>query len=59
MDTATLTILFEDPFWVGVYEREDGGRLEACRLVFGTEPRDYEVWTRFVEHWRELCSCVW
>ena len=51
---ARLTVFFEDPFWVGVYEREDGGRLEACRLVFGAEPRDYEVWTRFVEHWREL-----
>ena len=49
---ARLTVFFEDPFWGGVYEREDGGRLEACRLVSGTEPRGYEVWTPVVEHWR-------
>ena len=51
---ARLTVFFEDPFWVGIYEREDGGRLEACKLTFGAEPRDCEVYERILDHWREL-----
>ena len=45
METAKskLTVLFDPPFWVGVFERESGGRYEACKLTFGAEPRDAEV----------------
>ena len=32
-----LTVFFEEPFWVGVYERVTEGRLEAARVVFGDE----------------------
>lgn len=42
--SVTLTVLFEAPFWVGVVERVEDGRLSACRIVFGAEPKDYEVW---------------
>lgn len=41
--SLTLTVFFDDPFWVGVFERADGGRLSVCRVVFGAEPRDAEV----------------
>jgi hypothetical protein len=46
MDTyyASLTVWFEGPFWVGVLQREDGGRLTACRHVFGAEPKEQEVY---------------
>ncbi len=40
---AGLTVFFEGPFWVGVFERVEDGRLSVCRVVFGSEPRDYEV----------------
>jgi hypothetical protein len=39
----TLTIFFEDPFWVGVVERQADGALQAARHVFGTEPAPAEV----------------
>lgn len=39
-----LTVLFEDPFWIGLYEREESGRYEVCKITFGTEPKDYEVY---------------
>ena len=38
--TAKFTVYFEDPFWVGVYERSQDGKLEAARVVFGAEPKD-------------------
>jgi len=58
METETvfckLTVLFEDPFWVGLYERNQGGRLEVCKITFGGEPRDGEVLAWLLDHWREL-----
>lgn len=46
MDTAVsrLTVFFEEPFWVAVFERESGGRYEACKVTFGAEPKDCEVY---------------
>lgn len=38
-----LTVFFDDPFWAGVFERTDGHRLSACKVIFGAEPKDYEV----------------
>ena len=38
-----LTGFFEDPFWVGVFERTENGRLSVCKVTFGAEPKEYEV----------------
>jgi hypothetical protein len=38
-----LTVYFEDPFWVGVFEREDEAGYRVCRVVFGPEPTDAEL----------------
>ena len=51
---AALTVLFEPPFWVGVFERESGGRYEACRVVFGAEPRDFEVYAYVLDRHHRL-----
>lgn len=39
-----LTVMFEDPFWVGIYERSGLGRYEVCKITFGAEPNDYQVY---------------
>ncbi len=54
MGYSSLTVFFEDPFWVGVYERTDGGRYEACKITFGAEPKDYEVWDFLLKNWGRL-----
>lgn len=46
--SGQLTVYFEDPFWVGVFERQEGDKLSVCRVVFGPEPKDYEVYA-FIE----------
>ena len=38
-----LTVYFEDPFWVGVFERVEDKKLTAAKVTFGVEPKDYEV----------------
>ena len=42
--SSRLTVFFEDPFWVGVFERTENGKLSACKITFGVEPKDYDVW---------------
>lgn len=51
---AWLTVYFEDPFWVGVFERVEGGRLSACKVTFGAEPKDAEVWGFLLAHYDQL-----
>ena len=38
-----LTVYFEEPFWVGVFERIEDGKLSVAKVTFGVEPKDYEV----------------
>ena len=45
MDKANgkLTVYFEEPFWVGVFERIEDDKLSVAKVTFGAEPKDYEV----------------
>lgn len=54
MDTAKLTVFFEEPFWVGVFERVCDGKLSVSRVVFGGEPRDCEVYELVLKHFHRL-----
>lgn len=38
-----LVVYFEDPFWIGVFERNEDGKLSACKVTFGSEPKEYDV----------------
>ena len=54
MGMSKLTVRFEDPFWVGVIEVEDGGGYRVARHVFGAEPTTPEVLRFVCDRWREL-----
>ena len=41
--SVKLTIYFEDPFWVGVFERIENRKLSVAKVTFGVEPKDYVV----------------
>jgi hypothetical protein len=49
-----LTVYFDAPFWVGVFERSEAGKLETARVVFGAEPKDYEVCEYIRMHFNRL-----
>ena len=38
-----LHVLFAEPFWVAIFERVSDGNLSVCKVIFGAEPKDYEV----------------
>ncbi len=49
-----FTVFFENPFWVGVFERISGGKLFVCKVTFGSEPKDYEVWEFILKNYNNL-----
>ena len=54
MQKSRLTVFFDGVFWVGIYERIQDGRLEACKVTFGPEPKDYEVYGFLLQNWNKL-----
>ena len=38
-----LTVFFEEPFWVGVFEKAWDEKVSVSKITFGTEPKDYEI----------------
>ncbi len=52
--SCSLTVLFEAPFWIGLYERWEQGQYSVCKLTFGAEPKDVEVYAFLLENWRRL-----
>ena len=51
---SSLTILFENPFWIGLYERIYDNQYEVCKITFGAEPKDYEVYNFLLQNWHRL-----
>ncbi len=51
---SKLTIYFEEPFWVGVFDELEGDKLSVCRVVFGAEPTDAEVYDFILKHYYHL-----
>jgi hypothetical protein len=49
-----LTVFFEEPFWVGVFEITENGKLSAAKVTFGAEPKDGEVFEFILKHYYEL-----
>lgn len=52
--TGKLTVYFENPFWVGIFERIEEGKLFVSKVTFGAEPKDYEVSEFVCRHYYEL-----
>ena len=51
---ASLKVFFENPFWVGVFERIEDGKLSICKVTFGAEPKSYEILEYALQHYYEL-----
>ena len=49
-----LTVFFDNPFWIGVFECVEKNKLSICRVVFGAEPKDYEVYDFILKNYKNL-----
>lgn len=52
----TLTVYFDDPWWVGVIACEEAGTLRVYRHVFGSEPSNEEVLAFVLQDYLRLTS---
>ena len=50
MSLCKLTVRFEEPFWVGLVETEDGDGYSVAKHVFGAEPTTPEVFDFIRDH---------
>ena len=55
---CNLTVYFEAPFWIGVFERIENDKLSVCKVTFGAEPKDYEVWEFVLKNYNDLKFCL-
>ena len=49
-----LIVFFENPFWVGAFERISDGKLSVCKVTFGAEPKDYEIQEFILKNFYQL-----
>ena len=58
--SGKLTVFFEEPFWVGVFERISDGQLTVYKITFGVEPKDYEIYEFVLKnyYWQRFSPAV-
>lgn len=52
--SGRLTVFFEEPFWTGVFERISEGKLSVCRVTFGAEPGECEIYDFILKKYDRL-----
>ena len=52
--SGKLTVYFEEPFWVGVFEKIEDGKLSVAKVTFGAEPKEYEVYEFVLKYYYRL-----
>ena len=52
--TIKVTVLLENSFWVGIFERTDESNYAVARNIFGGEPTDAELYEFITHHCGEL-----
>ena len=51
---VNLTVLFNDPFWIGVFEIIENEEYKVCKVTFGPEPKEEETLELILEKFYSL-----
>lgn len=49
-----LYVLFEDPFWIGIFEREERNNLFVCKITFRAEPANSQIYDFLMKNYHKL-----
>lgn len=49
-----LTVLFEEPFWIGIFEYITDGKMQVSKVTFGAEPKDAEIYDFILKDYFKL-----
>ena len=50
----TLTVFYDEQFFVGFFESVVDGKLSVCKYTFGIEPKDAEVYEFVLSEYKRL-----
>lgn len=51
---SKITVLFEDPFWICLFEREYESNYYICKITFGSEPKDYDIYDFILKKYNKI-----
>lgn len=54
MQEHSITILFDDSFWIGLLESIEGNQMQVYKITFGAEPTELEVLHYLDKNWKNL-----
>lgn len=54
LNKSKFTVFFDDPFWIGIFERIESNKLSVCKITFGAEPTDAEIYAFLLSHYNKL-----
>lgn len=49
-----LTVLFNEPFWIGIFEVYENKDYKVCKVTFGAEPKDEEIHQFILKEFKNL-----
>ncbi len=49
-----LTVFFNEPFWIGIFEEYGNDGYKVCKVTFGAEPKDEEVYQFILKELKNL-----
>ncbi|MDD7719161.1 MAG: YjdF family protein [Eubacteriaceae bacterium] len=52
--SPAVTVFFEDPFWVAVFQRYENGKLSVAKVTLGAEPKNSELYELFLKNYYSL-----
>jgi hypothetical protein len=52
--SIVLQVFFDDPFWVGLFALSENNSIKYCRVVFGKEPSDAELYNYLLKNYYRL-----
>ena len=54
MIEGCFTVTFDDPFWIGIFERFDERGYSAAKIIFGQEPNAEMIRLAVLRQYRGL-----
>ncbi|MCC8439678.1 MAG: YjdF family protein [Liquorilactobacillus satsumensis] len=53
--SLSLTIIFDQPFYIGIFERSEYNNYEVSKIILGTsEPRISQIYELIINNWQHI-----
>lgn len=52
--SVKLTVFFDNPFWIGIFEIQEKEQYKVCKVTFGAEPKDGEIYEFILKNYYKI-----